>query len=526
MWDIGWWVLALGAGLVAALSAIFLGRQNTPKWLSAPLFFSATILAGVGAFQSVLDLRAGQHGAETDCARAQALDSEELKALSLLVRNGRADAKLQRDFACAFAAAVAPAKLSRDSRQALVDAAAELSGEAQDQKRAALLALQDASTRGDGLDTLLQLAKNAEDYKRIGALAAAAETERALAAYNAALRLAPSDLAARAELGALLYQQGDYAAAEQAFRVIVNSAGAEPEWRASASFSLGQIALRVKNPSGAQQLFEQALESYERASDRAGAAKTLSQLGALAASRRQYEAAAGYFSQAVQASEQLGRKETIAQALSEQAAFQGQQGERQAAEDGYKRALTLYQRAGDKAGVAAASMQLGRLALAGGEERSAEKQFERAVELYQAQGRREEAANAMIGLGQTHLARKRPKEAEARFYEALSLHRALGREAGQADALIGLGRALLAQNQVAESERRLNDALAVNAKLGRSAELAQTRVELGRAAAKRRDVATAKAQFRQAVSLYEATGAATSPEALAARRELERLGAS
>jgi hypothetical protein len=80
-----WWTLGAVAALVAGLGVLFIGRKNAPKWITIPLVFGAAVLAGVGAFQGVLDLREPSFSGEVDCEAAEPLSSSELDAIKVLV---------------------------------------------------------------------------------------------------------------------------------------------------------------------------------------------------------------------------------------------------------------------------------------------------------------------------------------------------------------------------------------------------------------------------------------------------------
>jgi len=517
--EIGWWTLALAAGLVAALAAVFLGRKDTPRWLSAPLFVAATALAGVGGFQSILDLR-NPALAETDCGQAATLSAEELDALSVLVRGGRAEPKLQRDFACAFAAAIAPKGLSPESRQALVEAAASLSANPEAKTREALVAVQDAGARGAAIDTLLRLAQTADDFKQVGALAAAAETERALTAYRAALELAPQDAAARTQLGNLFLRGGDLQRAEGAFRSVLNQPDQDPAWQAAALTNLADIARAHQDFSAAENLLKQALSLSERGGDREAVARTLTRLGAVARERRDAKAAVDYTARGLALFEQIGRRDEAAAAhMTLGALTRSEAGD--AARGHFRAALAGFQRIGDRGGQADAYSALGRLALVAGDGRGAEKQLKRALALQEDLGRKPEMAATLTDLGQAARQRRRYDAADERLRQALDLAERLGRKDLLGRVLEEMGALALAQNRLEPADGYLRRALTLYGEVSAPQAAAAARVNLARVLARRGEAAQAKSELERAVETFEAHGAAADAER--ARAELSSL---
>ena len=502
--EIGWWTLALVAGLVAALAAVFLGRKDTPKWLSAPLFVAATMLAGVGGFQTILDLRS-RDNAETDCREARPVSAEELGALSVLVRGGRANPKLQRDFACAFATAIAPEGLSPERRQALVDAAASLSSDPQAQTREALLAVQDESTRGAAIDTLLRLAQTADDFKKVGALAAAAETERALVAYRAALELAPQDGAAQTELGALFLRGGDLQSAEGVFRSVLNKPDQDPALQAAALLNLGEIARAHHDYSAAEKLMQQALALSERSGQQETVARTLARLGAVAHERGHADAARDYVARALSLFEKIGRRDEAAAANMALGALTAE-AEPALSRGYYRAALAGFERVGDKTGQAQSLQALGRLALTAGEERNAERLLKQALALQQELGRKPDQVETLIALGESARQRRRYDTAQERLRAALDLAERLGRKSLLARVMQEQGVLALAQNKLDEADGYLRRALALYGETNERSGAAASRVMIARVLAKQGQGAQAKSELEQAAQLYDAAG--------------------
>lgn len=519
MAQFGWWALAIIGGIVAALAAVFLGRKDTPRWLSAPLFIAATLLAGLGGFQSILDLRA-RDDAATNCASARPVSAEELNALSVLVRNSRADSGLQRDFACAFAAAVAPEGLSEESRSALVAAAASLSSAPDAKKRQALLAVQNASTRGAAIDTLLKLAQTADDFKKVGALAAAAETQRALEAYRAALELAPKDAAAQTGLGDLLLREGDLRDAEGVFRSLLAQPNQDPAFQTAALLNLGDIARAHQDLSSAEKFLQQALRLGERNGDKDSIARALTKLGEISRVRNDAKAASDYFARALTVFEQLGRRDDAAEAhlsLGNLAAG----ADAALARGHFRLAKSGFERIGDKSGQARTLSAMGRLALDEDDARTAEKFLKRALPLQEAAGSKAGQAATLADLGEAARRRRRFDEAERYLQSAQDLAERIGDRASLAQVSAQRGALALDRGDLAQAETQLRQALQYYGEAQLQTGAARARVELARVFSKQGNASQAKSELQQAVQAFD--GAGRSQDAARAREQLARL---
>lgn len=515
--EIGWWGLALGAGLVAALAAVFLGRKDTPKWLSAPLFFSAMVLAGVGGFQSILDLRAPLRPG--DCASAGAWTAEQLDALSVMVRTGKAEPAQQREFACALAAAIAPQSLGPESRTALVEAAAALSRAKNANTREAVAALQRKDARGEALDTLFRLAKSAEDFRKVGALAAAAQTERALAAYRAALKLSPDDAAATTGLGQALLRAGEDEAAERTLEAAAE-AGQPAQWRAAALVSLSQLSRSRGDLAGAQRRLQEALALHEAEGDRLGQARAYEALSALAGVRGDRAQARQLAGEALKFYERSGQRIDTARAQMRLAELARAEGDLHGAQDWLRRAAAGFSRAHDPAAEARARVAWSAAALEQPDARTAAKQAAKALQLAESSAQNALIGEALIAAADAAIAQKRWSAAEAALDRATGTAARTPRGALAARAAAASGRLYFARRMFEPADAQTRAALALHVEAGRLADVAQARAQLGRIAAARGQPARARAELEQAVKAFDAAG-----EAASAARTREELAA-
>jgi len=138
--------------------------------------------------------------------------------------------------------------------------------------RRALVAI-DAGRTGQGIGVLEERARardaaatadaasrreRADEWKRIGALAFLDSTDRAVAAYEAALQFAPDDPEILDQL-AYLYQR--QARNTDRTRIAQRLADhSEAEWRAKGLIHLGDVQMEMNENTGARRYFEQAIE--------------------------------------------------------------------------------------------------------------------------------------------------------------------------------------------------------------------------------------------------------------------------
>jgi tetratricopeptide (TPR) repeat protein len=113
----------------------------------------------------------------------------------------------------------------------------------------------DAARESDGMD--------AEDWFRLGIDLEPVEPEQALEAYEKALELTPDHADAHLNLGCLLHEEGQHAAAEAHYRAAL---AARPD-DATAAFNLGVVLEDLRRPHAAAAAYEQALESDESFAD-------------------------------------------------------------------------------------------------------------------------------------------------------------------------------------------------------------------------------------------------------------------
>ncbi|MBL8658649.1 MAG: hypothetical protein JNM75_02710, partial [Rhodospirillales bacterium] len=116
-------------------------------------------------------------------------------------------------------------------------------------------------------------AEAAEKWRRLGALATGVDTTRALAAYEQAYRLEPTDFSTCVFLARLRAEAGDLRGAHDAARAAAAAASTERE-RAAADSELGNVLVQGGDLAGARTAYEESLALARRlAADNPGSAE-------------------------------------------------------------------------------------------------------------------------------------------------------------------------------------------------------------------------------------------------------------
>lgn len=278
---------------------------------------------------------------------------------------------------------------------------------------AALTAFAENDAAG-GLDALEAEAKAKsaaalKDWKRIGALAFAVDTQRALRAYREALKLAPDDVEALSRFGWLAMRVGAFAEANDAAGRLIRNP--DPAVQARGALDAARLAMTQDNTLRAWAFYSQALTAAQKAKSTALEAEAILGLAASAQAQGQWGRAEGYS----------------------------------------KEALIAYRKIGDEAGAADALQTLAAAARLRGLWGPSEAYLNEALGIYQKREDHVAIASVNLDLGETAMNRNSPLEAGARFREALRGFQVLGDRAGQADAARGLGDAAAARGVMSEA---------------------------------------------------------------------------
>jgi tetratricopeptide (TPR) repeat protein len=270
-----------------------------------------------------------------------------------------------------------------------------------------------------------------QDWKRIGALAFAVDTKRALNAYEEALKLAPGDLDALNQVSGLKFRLGDLAGAEAGLRAVSVASGADKSWQAAALGNLGEIARTRGDLAAAEDYQKRALSLNTEVGHKEGQAASLNNLGIIARLRRDLAGAENYQKRSLALNTELGGKEGQAANLGNLGNIAYTRGDLAAAEDYLKRTLALFTELGSKEGQAGTLGNLGIIAQTRGDLAAAEDYQKRALALNTELGGKEGQANNLNNLGQIARGRGRSSEACGFYRRSLALFEGMGAGAAQ-----------------------------------------------------------------------------------------------
>jgi tetratricopeptide (TPR) repeat protein len=210
-----------------------------------------------------------------------------------------------------------------------------------------------AGDTGQGVDRLMAQAQAktaaaaksaAEDYKAAGALAFPSDTTRAVAAYEAALKLAPGDPEVLTQLSSLYAQRlGRY---DDALRVAdLEIASADASTKARGYLDRGNALTRregYEDDKGAEAAYRTALDIATANKLKLREAQALNNLGNIGNHYGDLAAAEGYYKRALAMNIELGRKRGQAANLNNLGNVARDREDYAAAEDYHKRALAIY----------------------------------------------------------------------------------------------------------------------------------------------------------------------------------------
>jgi tetratricopeptide (TPR) repeat protein len=297
--------------------------------------------------------------------------------------------------------------------------------------------------------------------------------DHAIALYGKGLALvAPEDRNARVEahhdLGSVYFLVGDYDAAEEQFRKMLEAA-----WvlchRGKAGAALNRIG-RVHRARGdiraARECLERALVLFRSVEDTRGVASTLDDLGSLAGLEGDYEAA-------------LARS---------------------------AEALELRRSLNDRRGTAVSLHTIGTIEMLRGLLTEAEACFLEALLIRREIDDAEGVASSLNALGVLHGERALHERALEFWREAIEVARTVGSRRIIATILNNMGETRLAMGEPAEAARLLDDAAAIAEDLEDKRLITETRRNLGRVYLKNNDLERARAELERALQVAEELG--------------------
>ena len=285
-----------------------------------------------------------------------------------------------------------------------------------------------------------RLKTSAEYWRHIGALAFLHDTKKALAAYQKATTLDPTQHEGWGRLGELHFRLGDLSAAEESFDSAIrtakqaNNQGVEAHghvWKSWLHYAQGRLA-------DAQANAESGLELANLAGSKFTMASAYGNLGAIHLTRGELDKAEDMQRKAIALAEELAVKEGMARGYSNLGIIHRTRGELDKAEEMQRKALALDEELGSKEGTAADYGNLGNIHQKRGELDKAEEMHRKALALNEELGRKAGTAVNYGNLGIIHGTRGELDEAENMHRKALALNEELGGKQGMALAYANL----------------------------------------------------------------------------------------
>jgi CHAT domain-containing protein len=259
----------------------------------------------------------------------------------------------------------------------------------------------------------------------------------------------------------------------------------------------GNAAFGSVGPEAAIALWRRSLPRLGIASDSAGFAATLGNIGAGYASTEQPDSAERYLGRALEIARRLGDHRVEGNALSELAGIRAARDPPEARVL-YARAIASRDRVGDSRGLAADYNNLAGLARDAGELAEAQQFLGAALAINRRDARDEAAATNLVNLAALALLRGALADADSMYRGALASWRTAGRTVDEADALRGLGEIAMRRGDYRAAHTRLRAALVIYERGGKTSDALATHDAIARSLAAMGDLQGALEQAREA----------------------------
>jgi tetratricopeptide (TPR) repeat protein len=353
------------------------------------------------------------------------------------------------------------------------------------------------------------LRTSAQYWRHIGALAFLHNTHKALAAYEKAVALDPSEPEGWRYLGELQYRLGDIANADRSFTHLaeLGKSTNDPRTQSMGCLRLGWIAASYTGDlAKAETLIIDALRLAESATWQEGVARAYANLGNVYDIRGDPGKAEEMQYKALVLDEELGDKEGMATAYGNLGNIHQSRDDLDKAEEMLCKALALHEELSDKEGMATAYGNLGNLHQSRGDFDKAEQMQCKALVLDEELGRKEGMAAASGNLGNIHQSRGDLDKAEQMQRKALALHEELGHKEGMATAYGNLGIIHQSRGDLDKAEQMQRKALALYQEAAHKGGIATACVHLGILHQSRGDFDKAEEMHCKALTLNEELG--------------------
>ena len=240
----------------------------------------------------------------------------------------------------------------------------------------------------------------------------------------------------------------------------------DPAGEAHALGNLGAVYFRQSRYQQAAEHHQQALTLAREIGDQAGEANALDNLGLVYGWQSRYQQAIEHHQQALTLTREIGHRTGEAHALGNLGLVYRWQGRYQQAADHHQQALTLFRKIGDPSGEAHALINLGAVYRWQGHYPQAAEHHQQALTLAREIGHRASEATALDNLGLVYFRQGHYPQAAEHHQQSLALCREIGYRAGEATALDNLGHVYFRQGHYPQAAEHHRQALALFREIG------------------------------------------------------------
>jgi tetratricopeptide (TPR) repeat protein len=249
---------------------------------------------------------------------------------------------------------------------------------------------------------------------------------------------------------------------------------------------------------------EQANETFEKAGDFRGQAKSLTCVANVSASQGDIETARRMHEKALALARQIGAQRDIAGALINLGNLLANGGQLDDSSKAYREAFKVADAAGDNSDASLAEMNLGANLMSQGEYTLARQQFESSVKAAQALGDQARIIDAQMNLGMIAVLQGNLEDARTGLEAALEKSRGLGLKSAESTCLASLGDVSLAEDDLTQAEKRYQQALTIRTQLGDKGAIAGSNVSLATLALEQNQAPRAESLARQGAQEFQA----------------------
>jgi len=249
---------------------------------------------------------------------------------------------------------------------------------------------------------------------------------------------------------------------------------------------------------------EQANETFEKAGDFRGQAKSLTCVANVSASQGDVETARHMHEKALALARQIGAQRDIAGALINLGNLFANGGQLDDSSKAYREAFKVADAAGDNSDASLAEMNLGANLMSQGEYTLARQQFESSVKAAQAVGDQARTIDAQMNLGMIAVLQGNLEDARIGLEAALEKSRELGLKTAETTCLASLGDVSLAEGDLALAEKRYQQALTIRTQLGDKGAIASSNVSLAALALEQNQAPKAESLARLGAQEFQA----------------------